>query len=296
MIDDGVGLEVEPGTGPALLLVHGFGGAKEDFADHVDALARRPHVVDVRPPRATARATSPTTRPRTRSTGSRPTRSRSPTRSALDRFRLLGHSMGGMVARRIVLAQPAPGRRAGPDGHLAGPGARVRRRAHGDRRRRSRSTRGHGRAEADPGRVRAARHARVPADAGRAARLPGVRGPEVGGLSAIMWAHDRSRDRATSPTSSPRLAACHVPDARDRGRAGRAVRRASRRDGGRDPRRRARRHSRRRSLAAVRERRPRGGRHSSASSMPDDARHRPRSTVSAPALCRSSNRRLPCGA
>src|SRR3954466_10146839 len=37
---DGVGLEVEvEGSGPGLLLVHGFGGAKEDFADHVSALA-----------------------------------------------------------------------------------------------------------------------------------------------------------------------------------------------------------------------------------------------------------------
>ena len=39
--DDGVGLEVEvTGSGPGLVLVHGFTGAKEDFADHVPALAR----------------------------------------------------------------------------------------------------------------------------------------------------------------------------------------------------------------------------------------------------------------
>ena len=50
--DDGVGLAVEvAGTGPGLLLVHGFGGAKEDFADHVAALARDHTVVIVRPSR-----------------------------------------------------------------------------------------------------------------------------------------------------------------------------------------------------------------------------------------------------
>ena len=44
--DDGIGLETEVvGTGPGLLLVHGFGGAKEDFADHVPALARDHTVV-----------------------------------------------------------------------------------------------------------------------------------------------------------------------------------------------------------------------------------------------------------
>src|SRR5205809_6920449 len=45
-MDDGVALEVtDTGSGPRLLLVHGFGGAKEDFADHVDALAARHRVV-----------------------------------------------------------------------------------------------------------------------------------------------------------------------------------------------------------------------------------------------------------
>ena len=45
-MDDGVALEVtDSGSGPALLLVHGFGGAKEDFADHVDALASPYRVV-----------------------------------------------------------------------------------------------------------------------------------------------------------------------------------------------------------------------------------------------------------
>ena len=40
------------GSGPGLLLVHGHGGAKEDFADHVERLRAASHGRDVRPPRA----------------------------------------------------------------------------------------------------------------------------------------------------------------------------------------------------------------------------------------------------
>ena len=46
--DDGVGLAtVVAGSpeAPGLLLVHGIGGAKEDFADHIDALAKDHRVV-----------------------------------------------------------------------------------------------------------------------------------------------------------------------------------------------------------------------------------------------------------
>jgi pimeloyl-ACP methyl ester carboxylesterase len=43
---DGVRLAVEKeGQGPGLVLVHGFGGAKEDFSDHVATLARDHTVV-----------------------------------------------------------------------------------------------------------------------------------------------------------------------------------------------------------------------------------------------------------
>src|SRR5271154_447133 len=38
-MNDGVGLAVEVvGDGPGLMLLHGLGGAKEDFADHVPTL------------------------------------------------------------------------------------------------------------------------------------------------------------------------------------------------------------------------------------------------------------------
>lgn len=104
--DDGVGLEVRVrGTGPGFVLVHGYGGVKEDFDDHVDALAHRGQVVtfDLR---GHGDSDAPTD-----------VAAYSLDRLAddvrvvadacdLDSFRLLGHSMGGMVARRLVLGTP----------------------------------------------------------------------------------------------------------------------------------------------------------------------------------------------
>jgi pimeloyl-ACP methyl ester carboxylesterase len=103
---DGVRLAVEvAGSGPGLVLVHGFGGAKEDFADHVPTLALD-HTVVVFDHRGHGASDKPTDRA-----------AYSIDRLAhdildvadgcdLDRFRLLGHSMGGMVARQIPLLAP----------------------------------------------------------------------------------------------------------------------------------------------------------------------------------------------
>jgi pimeloyl-ACP methyl ester carboxylesterase len=104
--DDGVGLEVESiGDGPALVLVHGFYGAKEDFADHITRLAEHATVVsfDLRghgesdKPETTAAYTFDLLAADTLAVADA---------LGLSHFRLLGHSMGGMVARRIVLAHP----------------------------------------------------------------------------------------------------------------------------------------------------------------------------------------------
>lgn len=105
-VSDGVELAVEVrGAGPALVCVHGFGGAKEDFADHVDELAGRATVVLV------------DLRGHGESGGPDDPAAYSLDRCAADvlgvadalgltRFRLLGHSMGGMVVRRVALAAP----------------------------------------------------------------------------------------------------------------------------------------------------------------------------------------------
>ena len=134
--DDGVGLAVEvTGSGPALLLAHGFTGAKEDFADHVDDLARhstvaifdhRGHGESDKPDHEDAYSLD------------RLAADTLAIADALDfdRFRLLGHSMGGMVARRVVLAVPervtglilmgtSPGKPSGVDPDLVNVGAAM---------------------------------------------------------------------------------------------------------------------------------------------------------------------------
>jgi pimeloyl-ACP methyl ester carboxylesterase len=106
--DDGVGLEVRVAglsDAPGLLLVHGFGGAKEDFADHVDALAATHRVVtfdhrghgesgkpdDIAAYSLDRMATDVVT---------------VAAATGLRDLRLLGHSMGGMVVRRVAAARP----------------------------------------------------------------------------------------------------------------------------------------------------------------------------------------------
>jgi pimeloyl-ACP methyl ester carboxylesterase len=105
-MDDGVALEVtDTGTGPGLLLVHGFGGAKEDFADHVDALAARHRVVTF-----DHRGHGESDKPAAADAYSLDRMAADVLGVAdglgIDAFRLLGHSMGGMVSRRVVLAEP----------------------------------------------------------------------------------------------------------------------------------------------------------------------------------------------
>ena len=92
--------------GSGLLLLHGFTGAKEDFADWIDAFAahgfhvvapdNRGHGASGQPTDESAYslATSPTTP--------------DGLADALgwDRFALLGHSMGGMIAQILALAAP----------------------------------------------------------------------------------------------------------------------------------------------------------------------------------------------
>ncbi len=104
--DDGVELAVEvEGDGPGLLLVHGFGGAKEDFSDHVPTLARDHTVVifDHRGHGASDKPDDPAMYSLERLAADT---LQVADAVSLDSFRLLGHSMGGMVSRKILLVAP----------------------------------------------------------------------------------------------------------------------------------------------------------------------------------------------
>jgi len=120
---DGVEVEVVAGgSGPPLLLVHGFGGAKEDFADHLGALGDRWSVAafDHRGHGASDHPSDPAAY-----TLDRLAADTLAVADALgfDEFRLLGHSMGGMVARRVALIRPERVRALVLMGTSAGPPA-----------------------------------------------------------------------------------------------------------------------------------------------------------------------------
>lgn len=104
--DDGVDLAVvEAGAGPPLLLVHGLGGSKEDLTEHFDALARRARVVTF-----DHRGHGESDKPDSAAAYSFDRLAADTLVVAdalgLGAFRLLGYSMGGMVARRLALAVP----------------------------------------------------------------------------------------------------------------------------------------------------------------------------------------------
>jgi pimeloyl-ACP methyl ester carboxylesterase len=104
--DDGVGLAVEvTGSGPGLVLVHGHGGAKEDFGDHVATLARD-HTVVTFDHRGHGASDKPSDRAAYSLERLRDDIFTVVDELELDRFRLLGHSMGGMCARKVVIAAP----------------------------------------------------------------------------------------------------------------------------------------------------------------------------------------------
>lgn len=106
--DDGVALEVlESGDRglPPLVIAHGFGGAKEDFTEHLADLGAT-HRVVLFDQRGHGESDQPTVED-----------AYSLARFAddvvaiadaldLETFRLLGNSMGGMVAQLVVLAHP----------------------------------------------------------------------------------------------------------------------------------------------------------------------------------------------
>jgi 3-oxoadipate enol-lactonase len=104
--DDGVTLAaLVEGDGPGLVLVHGFGGAKEDFTDHITALARD-HTVVTFDHRGHGESDKPGDTAAYDFARLRADILAVADAAGLERFRLLGHSMGGMVARKVVIAAP----------------------------------------------------------------------------------------------------------------------------------------------------------------------------------------------
>jgi 3-oxoadipate enol-lactonase len=106
-MNDGVGLAVEVvGNGPGLLMLHGLGGAKEDFADHVPTLARDHTVVtfDLRGHGESDNPPDPAAYSLERFVADSLAVADA---TGLEHFRLLGHSMGGMVARKIAIQEPS---------------------------------------------------------------------------------------------------------------------------------------------------------------------------------------------
>jgi pimeloyl-ACP methyl ester carboxylesterase len=92
--------------GDKLLLVHGFTGAKEDFEDHIDALAATGwHVVA-----ADHRGHGASSKPDGEDSYSMAVMAEDMAsvvdELGWDRFVLLGHSMGGMVAQHMAAALP----------------------------------------------------------------------------------------------------------------------------------------------------------------------------------------------
>ena len=202
--DDGVGLATivaGPAEAPGLLLVHGIGGAKEDFADHLDALCPATTGSSRSTTGDTARATPPTTRRLltrpARGRHARGGRRHRPARPAA--ARALHGRHGDAPA---VLAEPIALRRPGVHGHVGRPAARPRSRA--------RRPRGRGRAYGGPrgaqAAVRRARPAgigRLPAGAGGASGVPRVRRVQVVGAVAGDVGDDGAARSSTSPTSWP---------------------------------------------------------------------------------------------
>lgn len=104
--DDGVRLVAEVrGSGPGLLLVHGFGGLKEDFADHAGAFAET-HTVVTFDHRGHGERDKPEALDAYSLDRLRADVLAVADAAELDTFVLLGHSMGGMVVRRIATDHP----------------------------------------------------------------------------------------------------------------------------------------------------------------------------------------------
>lgn len=114
VMDDGVTLEIDDldaaSAGerrePPLLILHGFGGFKDDFADQLENLSAKRRVViwDQRGHGFSDGPDDPSMYSLDRLGADAVSIA---DQLGIERFVLLGHSMGGMVARRLMLGAPA---------------------------------------------------------------------------------------------------------------------------------------------------------------------------------------------
>src|SRR5438105_8162906 len=99
-------LEAGAGQTDRLLLVHGFTGAKEDFVDHIDALAARGWHVVAPDHRGHGASDKPTGEDSYSFSIMADDMMALTDALGWDSFVLLGHSMGGMVAQVMVTTRP----------------------------------------------------------------------------------------------------------------------------------------------------------------------------------------------
>ena len=92
--------------GRPLLLLHGFTGARTDFEDHLAALAELGYHVVAPDQRGHGESDQPTEEGAYRFDVFADDAVALADALAWDTFALLGHSMGGMIAQRLVLAHP----------------------------------------------------------------------------------------------------------------------------------------------------------------------------------------------
>ncbi len=98
-------LEAGRGGSP-LLLLHGFTGAKEDFADWIDPLAAAGHHVVAPDLRGHGASSQPTDEAEYSLASFAADAVALSEHLGWDRFALLGHSMGGMAAQHLALESP----------------------------------------------------------------------------------------------------------------------------------------------------------------------------------------------
>lgn len=102
--DAGIEVDILGSHGPAIVLVHGLGGSRKTWADFAPLLAARARVAvpDLRGCGESTRGTEPYTLSRTADDIEAVAAA-----AGFDRYVLVGHSLGGVIAQEILSRKPA---------------------------------------------------------------------------------------------------------------------------------------------------------------------------------------------